>query len=209
MLFIVLFFLKLLTTALEKKFFIIVRCSHRMLIILSGRNGSGKTAATTYLKQKGFASFSLSDELRTLLAEKQLPLDRDTMTREANAYRKAYGHDFLAQRVLKRVGKHAIVESVRHPAEARALQQRDDAVILFLDAPAEQRFQRTLQREEREDPQDFATFLAHDEREWEGNNEQQHVKAVAGMADAVIMNDSTLEKLYKKLDEVLQQHDFK
>ena len=181
-----------------------------MFFILTGRNGSGKSTVTAYLRKKGFVSFSLSDELRYILTEQGLPLDRETMIAQGNKYRKELGTDFLAQQVLskiKNLSQNIVVDSVRSPDEVLCLRKKANAIILFLDAEQEKRFQRSKKRTARGDTENFEIFSKQDEKEWLGSHDTQNINEVAKMADETIVNNDTLANFYKQLDLLIAKYD--
>ena len=74
-----------------------------MFVGLTGTNGSGKTSAADYLKERGFRYLSLSDEIRLELANRNEPPTRENMTRLGNELRARFGAAVLARRVLARL----------------------------------------------------------------------------------------------------------
>ena len=176
-----------------------------------GRNGSGKSIAIDYLKQKGFKAFSLSDELRAILSAQGKSHDRDTMTNTGNMLRATQGNNYFAQLVLKKLEEHkiknAVIDSIRHPSEIQILKTTHPCVLVFLDVPQEERFARVKGREDRGDTSSFAVFVTKDNAEWDGKQNSQDIKKTAEMADEVIANTGSLANFYKQLDALVSHYD--
>ena len=71
-----------------------------MIIGLTGKNGSGKTAVCEYLKSRGFAYRSLSDEIREEIQRRSRGIDRDTLIEVGNELRSKFGPGILAERIV-------------------------------------------------------------------------------------------------------------
>ncbi len=179
-----------------------------MVIGLVGSMGSGKGIFAEYLGKKGFQYTSLSDEIRVELNSRGVPESRELLTAVGNELRKQFSADILAQRVLKKIAPdiHYVVDSIRNPEEVKALRSRPDFVLIRIEAPARVRFDRIKARARTGDVQSFDQFLEQERKEAETDDPAtQQMLATARMADYVIGNDSTLEELYKKIDNLLNR----
>ncbi len=179
-----------------------------MIIGLTGRNASGKGAAAEFLKTKGFYYESLSDVIRDEIRGRSEEATRENMIRVGNELRSLEGHDCLARRVLRKLGRdrNHVVDSIRHPLEVKALRQRTDFVLVAVEADARVRFDRIRLRGREGDPQGFEEFLEVEQREL-GNegSERQQLDATDEMADYRLKNDGTIEELQSALSSLLKR----
>jgi dephospho-CoA kinase len=179
-----------------------------MIIGLVGTMGAGKGVSAEYLVKKGFQYTSLSDEIRAELKSRKLSETRELLTSVGNDLRIRFGTGILAQRVLNKIvpGKDYVVDSIRNPDEVKKLQSRPDFVLIKIDAPARVRFDRICARARTGDVQTFDQFFAQETMETDSTNpNKQRLKATADMAQYTIVNDSSLEKLYQRIDQLLKQ----
>lgn len=177
-----------------------------MVIGLTSRNAAGKDEAARYLvERRGFAYFSLSDILRQELARRDLPITRENLTETGNALRAERGPGVLAELALEALKdrERAVVVSIRNPGEVEVLRQRQDFILVGVDAPLELRFQRARARGRPEDPRTLEEFVAQEKVELTGFEHQQQLDACFAMSDRVLLNDGTLEELYRKVEELL------
>ncbi|MFH1182050.1 MAG: AAA family ATPase [Candidatus Woesearchaeota archaeon] len=174
-----------------------------MLIGLTGTNSAGKGEVAAYLVKKGFVYYSLSDEIREIMAKEGIPATRENMIKKGVRLRKEKGLGCLAELVLKKAGSKAVVDSVRNPGEANALRKRKGFFLIAVDAPIELRFQRAKERGRIGDGETLADFRQKQEQEMKGKGSEQNLSECMKMADFTIINDSTKEKLYKKIETVL------
>lgn len=179
-----------------------------MIIGLTGSNASGKGEAAQYLKSKGFGYYSLSDILRE--ESKRLGIEplRENLIKLGNQMRKDKGPAILAlllaEKLLK--GRDYIVDSIRNPAEVETLRKVKGFFLLGLDASIETRFKRSIERNRAGDAFTLEDFKIKEAKENKPGIENQQLKKCLEMTDAVIVNDSSLEDLYKKIDEIIKKN---
>jgi len=178
------------------------RLNHR-LIGLTGPNGAGKGEAAEFLKARGYAYFSLSDEIRGKLREEGKTASRDNMIEKGNALRKQFGPDILARLIMAKVRGKAVIDSIRNVSEVEYLRGRGDFVLVGVDAPAERRFERVKARGRDESAQTLEQFVAKEAEEKGNDAGAQQLDKVVAMADILLVNDGSLEDLRRKLEELL------
>lgn len=179
-----------------------------MIIGITGLSASGKDTVADYLKQKGFAYFSLSDIVRKFCREKGRETTRENLINAANFLRQNYGHNYLATQILEKIKNQqlvkAVVVSIRHPEEVRTLKADRSFMLMNIVAPIEMRFARTQKRQGRpEDRDNFAEFKAHEDQERTGSGAGQQLDAVIAMADYEIENSGTVRELNNKIDSLI------
>jgi dCMP deaminase len=178
-----------------------------MLIGLTGRNAAGKGEVARYLQRKSFYYYSLSDAIRDEIRARGEEPTRERLIIVGNELRQRYGSNILAERVLAKIedDKHYVIDSIRNPAEVETFRTAKNFKLIRIEAPPEIRFQRILSRQRESDPRTLEEFVTLENREAEGDDTSQNLVKVELMADHVLSNDSTLEKLYPKIDELLMR----
>ena len=176
-----------------------------MLIGLTGRNAAGKGEVARYLQKKSFYYYSLSDAIRDEIRSRGEEPTRERLIIVGNELRQRYGSNILAERVLAKIedDKHYVIDSIRNPAEVETFRTAKNFKLIKIEAPAEVRFQRILGRHRESDPRTLEEFVALENREAEGDDTSQNLVKVALMADESLPNDSSLEALYPKIDQLL------
>lgn len=179
-----------------------------MIIGLTGKNGSGKGEVAKFLSEGGYAYHSLSDILREELARRGKDPARENLIAIGNELRAAGGAGVLALRTLAKLGTevHAIVDSIRNPAEIEALRSRKDFFLLAVEADPRVRFERARKRGRAGDGSTLEEFLELEARELESPDPTtQQLALTACLADAVLSNDGTVEELREKVRRTLSE----
>jgi dCMP deaminase len=179
-----------------------------MIIGLTGKNGSGKTAVSEYLKNRGFESHSLSDEIREEIRTRGQEITRELLIDVGNELRTRFGPGILAERILARLesNRNYVIDSIRNPHEVEVLKRRKDWILLAVEASLEIRFGRSRLRAREGAAQSLEQFAAEEERELQSDNPaSQQLLATRRLANIVISNDGTLPELHRRLDETLHR----
>ena len=173
------------------------------LIGLTGTNGAGKGEAAVFLGTRGYACLSLSDVLREGLAARGLPASRDNLIVLGNELRGRFGPDVLARRTMDKVRGPSVIDSIRNPREVEYLRRQEGFILIALDAPIEVRFARVQARGRDESAATLEAFRAKEEIEMAGSETGQQLAKCMTMADRRVVNDGTLEELWRKVEECL------
>lgn len=179
-----------------------------MIVGVSGSYCAGKDTAAQYLETKGFSHFSLSDILRAELRTRHQEVNRENLITLGNELREKFGNGalaFFAVEGIESTTKY-VVSSIRHPIEVEVLKRRGNFVFLYIDAPAEIRFERMRARNK--SGEEFATledFLASEQRESGSSTAGQQLHKMKALADIIIPNTSTPEEFQKSLDAFVNE----
>ncbi|KND47970.1 MAG: putative dephospho-CoA kinase [Parcubacteria bacterium C7867-004] len=181
-----------------------------MIIGLTGTIGSGKGTVTEYLKSKGFAHYSSSALLGELVDAEGNPKTREFLSKMATRLQEEYPGGVVEknyrEKFLVQKPEHAVFEAIHRKTEANFLQSIG-GIIIGVDAGLEERYTRTVLRNEGEkDRKSFEDFKEQARVEDEGGGDSSrdnNIRAVLEHADAVIMNNTTLEDLHRQIEEVL------
>ncbi len=182
---------------LEKK-----KLTDYRLIGLTGTNGAGKGEVAGFLRKKGYGYVSLSDVIREELQARGLEASRDNLISCGNELRERFGPDILARRVATRIQGPTVIDSIRNAAEVAFLRSLGDFILVAVDAPLELRFERTRKRGRNESASTLEEFRRKEEQEKSTRESGQQLEICLGLADLVIINDGSLQDLWKKLEEL-------
>ncbi len=175
-----------------------------MIVGITGKYCSGKDTIAEYLTTKGFIHYSLSNEIRTELKERGMEISRENLINVGNELRRKQGNGILAQRVLRKIlNENYVVSSIRNLEEVKTLQNREDFILVFVDAPLEKRFQRIVKRDREGDIKTFKEFKEREKSEMSRDPSAQHLHKTIKFARIVINNDSTIEDLKTKVDTLI------
>jgi dCMP deaminase len=177
-----------------------------MIIGLTGKNGSGKTEVSEYLKSRGFEYHSLSDAIREEIRKRGLQITRDALIEMGNELREKFGPGILAERILDSLvsGQNYVIDSIRNPQEVDVLRRRKDFTLLAVEAEQATRFERSLKRGREHAARTLEQFIEEESRELGSSNPAgQQLNATREKADLVLTNDGTLEELHRRLDMLL------
>ena len=165
------------------------------MVGLTGPNASGKGEAARLLVAAGCVAYSLSDIVREEAAAAGLELTRDNLIATGVRLRETGGPGVLAERILPRLVRASVVDSIRGPAEVAVLRRAPGFVLFAIDAPTEMRFERSRRRGRLGDGATIEEFSAKEARENAATETGQQIRRTMELADRTIANDGTLEDL--------------
>lgn len=179
-----------------------------MIIGISGTNSAGKDSVAKILKDAGFEQFSLSDAIREEAKSRNMPSDRDVLIKLGNELREKFGPGILGERIIGIIKKkgleRASVVSIRNPAEVSALSKHDDFFLVWVDAPPQLRYERSLARQR--DKADFLSyddFIAMENLERDAGPSGQRLDIIEEMARFKVDNTGSLAELHEKVLEII------
>jgi dephospho-CoA kinase len=180
-----------------------------MLIIgITGTLGAGKGTIVNYLiNEKGFAHFSVREFLLKEIEKRGLPQNRDSMVVVANDLRATHSPSYITDKLYElavKTGKNAVIESIRTPGEVDSLREKSNFYLFAVDADPKVRYERIKSRNSETDQIDFITFIENENREMTSDDpNRQNLKKCIEMADFVIDNSRTIDKLNEQVEEIL------
>lgn len=192
--------------------YIIRLAFNNMIIGLTGTIAAGKEIIADYFKNKDFAYFSLSHVVREEATKLNIKHERKLLQDVGNMLRENYGNNALVLKLLDKIEsrKNVIIDSIRNTAEIEELKKLDDFYLISIDAPVDVRFKKSQSRNRESDPKTYEQFLIDESRDREEDLENgQQVEKCIKMADFFIYNNSSLEALNNKIEEIHKKINFK
>ena len=181
---------------------------NEMIIGLTGSLAAGKGSVSDFLKKKGFVYTSLSNELREFAKEHKIEITRKNLQDLGNKLREERGPGVLANLIIEKINNQnfekVIVDGVRNPSEVHALKGMKNFFLVSVDAPAQLRFKRMIERDRESDPKTWEEFIQVDQRDkgfGEGLNGQAVGKCM-DMADFTFINDGDYEFVERKVEDL-------
>lgn len=174
----------------------------RLVIGITGHIGSGKTTVGRYLESKyGFQYLRYSAVLADWLAkdpESKAQLQKVGWEVMAGGMQAELNRRLLAQ--ITPEGDVA-VDGLRHPLDYQTLDSKFSRAfrLLFIDSPAQVRFER---KKDKTKYSDFAKFQAADSHAVE-----QQIDSLRANATLAIHNEDSLQALYAQVDKAV--HSFR
>lgn len=180
------------------------------IIGITGTNGAGKWTVVEYLeKSRWFVHLSVRKFLEGLLTKQWRPIDRDQMHILANDLRWTHGPDYFARALYEEaLQQHqpVVIESIRAVGEADMLHQKGNFTLLWVDAPLEIRYKRIIDRWSATDNISLEKFIQQENAEMESADPtHQNLKGCIERCDYVIINEGSIDDLYKKIEDVLDK----
>jgi dCMP deaminase len=177
-----------------------------MILGLTGKNGSGKTAVSEYLRSRGFEYHSLSDEIREEIRRRGQEISRERLIEVGNELRAKHGPGVLAERILQGLerSQNYVIDSIRNPSEVDVLRSRGNFTLLAVEAEEAIRFERSRKRGRENAASTLEQFIEEESRELDSDNPaKQQLLATRQKSDLVVNNNGTIEELHRRLEELL------
>jgi dephospho-CoA kinase len=179
------------------------------IIGITGTLGAGKGAVVDYLKQKGFAHFSVREFLLQEIRKRGLEPNRDSTNLVGEDLRSKHSASYNIEslfRQAEKLGKDSIIESVRTMGEVAFLKKQPNFILIAVDADPHVRYERAIKRKSSLDNVSFEKFLADEKREMFSNDPaRMSISDCIKAADFVIINEGSKEELNKKIEDILKK----
>ncbi len=173
------------------------------LVAVTGMPGSGKSVVVEIFKEKGFNEIRFGDVTDKILKEKGMEINEENEARIRKEIREKYGMEAYAilneEKIKEMLEKSSVViNGLRSYEEYLYLKRKyPDMVLVGVHASQKTRIERIMKRKERN--------LSEEELKVRDYREivDLHIGGSIAMSDIMIVNESSLEDLRKKVLEVL------
>lgn len=177
----------------------------RKIIAIVGKIGVGKDEAAKYLSTKlNWPIFQISSPLKDEVKKRGLELNRENIQKIGVEFAQKYGDDYIARLALESCDENMIVSGPRQLGQISFFKKNTQFVMINITAKDHLRFERVKNRNSVNEAGTLEEFVK-DEIEKDSSGPVQRVEDCIKLADYSVDNDSTLEKLFKKLDEILEK----
>lgn len=183
----------------------------RKVIGLFGLIGSGKDAVSEYLSSKhGYTIIIMGDILRETSKSIGRTENRDDLQLTQKEFTEKYGMDYFANKVVEKIIENnldkVVINGIRRPPDVAVPKKHfgKEMIFVLINASPRIRFERMKKRARTGDPETFEEFQRQEENEFRFFDLEGTMKLV----EHKITNNSTLEDLYEKIDDLLQRTGF-
>ncbi|MFH1365566.1 MAG: deaminase [archaeon] len=175
-----------------------------MIIGITGTLGAGKGTVVEFLKQKGFAHYSVRDFLTKEIEKRNLPVNIDSMVLVANDLREKNSPSYIVKQLYQQASKqggNCIIESIRSIGEVEALKSNRNFYLIAVDTPSDVRYSRIILRSSETDNLTYEEFIEKEKRQMQSlNPNEQNIKKCMEMADFIVHNDKDFQYLKRQID---------
>jgi dephospho-CoA kinase len=177
----------------------------KLVIGILGTIGSGKGTAARFLKKKyGFRIISMGNLIRALARKLKISASRKNLQDLQARYRKRYGGDYFIsiawQKIDSSMHKRWIIDGIRHNADASA-SRKNGAVLIFIDAKPEIRFERMKKRRRKGFSRTIEQFKKEEQREWKRFNFKKTITYAHYRMD----NSKGQKLLFSQIDRLMRK----
>ncbi len=179
-----------------------------MLVIgIIGPKASGKETVAHYIERNYEAkAHAHSEILEDILNILHIPNTRMNLIRLV-MLRKTFGPEILSHALAKKISTEnapvEVITGVRFQSEIDHIRSYPNNLLIYVDAPIEQRYNWQLKRFQKSDDagMTFQEFSRQEEEETESG-----IKALGASADIKIDNIGTEAELFAKIDAAVKKH---
>lgn len=177
-----------------------------MIIGVTGYSASGKDTVGDYLASKGFTKVDGGNILREEMTKLGLPLDRTSIHAYVDKMRRQFGNEYVALETIKRINGNTVISGVRNIEEVRLYREKfgNDFKLISVESPIEIRYSRAKERGRIGDSVSFEKFKEEQDYERKTNSGSFSVDEVIDTSDFKVLNEGSLEELYKKIDNIIK-----
>jgi dephospho-CoA kinase len=173
-----------------------------IVIAVTGMPGSGKsTVARVIARRLGYPLLVMGDVVREEVARRGLELTVHNIEEVARRLRELRGPGAIAELIVEKARalntQGVVVDGVRSLDEVKVLSSLGRVYIVAVHSPPNLRFQRMISRGREGDVRSPEEFRFRDEA-----NLRLGIGDVIALADYMIVNNSTLEKLIEEAERV-------
>jgi len=183
----------------------------KLILCFVGQIASGKDVAKKYLEKKyGAESLRFSSVLRDALICLGVEGNRDNIIKLSTWSRENFGNDLLAKTIATKAkkikNKLIIIDGARRIDDLIYLKENKNFHLIAIETDTKTRYKRSVSRNENpgDEQKSYKDFLNDQEKETEIT-----IPATMATANFKIDNNQDLNHLYKQIDNILQELDFK
>lgn len=167
--------------------------------------GAGKDTVRDIVRKYGFPVIVMGDEVRAEAARRNLEPTPENLGKVMLQIRAEEGPEALAKRCIPKIkalnARVVMVDGLRSPYEVREFKKEfPNFKVIAIHASSKTRFKRLLRRGRSDDPKDWETFYARDQRELSVG-----IGEVIATADYMIVNEGSIERLKREIKRIIEK----
>jgi len=178
-----------------------------LIIGITGKKVAGKGTVSDYLiKNFSAKHYRFSKILEDIADRLYLPKTRENEIDIALSLREKFGNEIFAHVLKKDIEKSSdeisIIDGIRYWEEYNILSNLENFYLIAISAPLESRYERALQRGEKEDEKSMSFT---DFKKQELAPTEITIEELCKKADFKIANDTSFENLYTAIQKIMQK----
>lgn len=185
-------------------------------VVVTGKEGSGKDSYGDHLAEHRYMHVSAGDVLRARARAQGFKdsIPRSVLSRIGDELKQEFGPSPIVKSTIAEYKRQQenfpaglVISGLRRVGELTAFKDCG-AVQVWIEADDDRRFTNQSQRG-RGDQQDREAFLERSRKEYygdtDGGGDGVNLQAIESLADCVVVNDGSLEDLFRNADKALAQ----
>lgn len=181
------------------------------ILAFVGLTGSGKSTAAAYMASKGFPKLYFGGVIYDAMKDAGIDITPENAHKFREAIRAEKGDDFVVRKIIPEAknlinaGQNRIIaDGIYSWTEYKIMKKEfpGELTVVAIVSPKKLRHRRLINR-----PTHPLSQFEADQRDWSEIENLEKGGPIA-IADYYIINDGTLEDLYKKIDSFLEEKGF-
>jgi len=173
------------------------------IILITGMPGSGKEEVIKTCRKKGMKIVRMGDFVREEASARGIELTDENVGNVAQEMREKHGFDIWAKRTIEAIDdQFTVVDGVRGRAEVLLFKKHfgNEAAVVAVHSSPKTRFRRLMGRKRDDAPKTIEEFENRELRELHWG-----LGDVIARAEYLILNESTLEALEKRVNALCER----
>ncbi len=172
------------------------------IVVIAGMPGAGKSIVARAARDLGLPVYNMGDIVREETLKMFGVITPETMRETSRLVRLKYGKTYVAEKTIQRIREEdgvVVIDGTRSLDEVEVFRKKGEVVILAVHASPKTRFKRLLRRGRAGDPRNWDDFVKRDMTELRFG-----LGDVIALADYMLVNESTIDDLYRSSKRVLE-----
>ncbi len=172
------------------------------IVVIAGMPGAGKSIVARAARDLGLPVYNMGDIVREETLKMFGVITPETMRETSRLVRLKYGKTYVAEKTIQRIKEEdgaVVIDGTRSLDEVEVFRKKGEVVILAVHASPKTRFKRLLRRGRAGDPRNWDDFVKRDMTELRFG-----LGDVIALADYMLVNESTIDDLYRSSKRVLE-----
>lgn len=172
------------------------------IVVIAGMPGAGKSIVAKAARDLGLPVYNMGDIVREETLKMFGVITPETMRETSRLVRLKHGKTYVAEKTIQRIREEdgvVVIDGTRSLDEVEVFRKKGEVIILAVHASPKTRFKRLLRRGRAGDPRNWDDFVKRDMTELRFG-----LGDVIALADYMLVNESTIDDLYRSSKRVLE-----